>query len=121
MTLFCHSMTQLFLNLLYFFEVPLKKGTLEECVFVESAFKLQCYMHKNTLIHTAFSWNFAGWDYVNPNDFQVSCMFRLCWNCILKVPLFHHFPSTNTTSQRCPLPLWGFFVDLIIYLLLIFE
>ena len=31
-----------------------KNVTLKERVFVESAFKLQCYIHKNTLRHTAF-------------------------------------------------------------------
>ena len=29
--------------------------TLEEGVFVESALKMQCHIHKNTLLHIAFS------------------------------------------------------------------
>ena len=32
-----------------------KVNTLEEWVFVESAFKMQCFMHKKTLLRTAFS------------------------------------------------------------------
>lgn len=34
-----------------------KKVTTGECVFVESAFEIQCYLHNNTLRHTAFFWN----------------------------------------------------------------
>ena len=33
----------------------LKKVTLEEGVFVESAFNMRCHIVKNTLLHTAFS------------------------------------------------------------------
>ena len=34
-------------------------ATLEEWIFVASAFKMQCYIHKNTLHRTAFFSNFA--------------------------------------------------------------
>ena len=36
---------------------------MEEGVFVESALKMQCHIHKNTLLHIAFSGIFAGWDH----------------------------------------------------------
>jgi len=32
-----------------------KKNSLSECVFVNSALKIQCHIVKNTLLHTAFS------------------------------------------------------------------
>ena len=35
--------------------VPSRQKTLEEGVFVESAFNMRCHVVKNTLPHTAFS------------------------------------------------------------------
>jgi len=62
----------------YYCWAKLPKNSLKECVFVNSALKIQCYIVKNTFLQTAYCWFFV-------HRFQVyRFIFTFLTRCIYK-------------------------------------